>query len=64
MAPAYYIYKYPYKLAWYIAKLFKKNNKLVFYCADPLDFEMFIPIKKHLSKIEIVAKNRKTRKVP
>mgnify|MGYP000987883692 CR=1 FL=1 len=61
MAPAYYIYKYPYKLAWYVAKLFGRNNELVFYCADPLDYEMFLPIKKHLSKVEIVAKNKKTR---
>jgi len=61
MAPAYYIYKYPYKLGWYIAKLFGQNKELVFYCADPLDYEMFIPIKKHLSNIEIVAKNSKTR---
>ncbi len=62
MAPAYYIYKYPYKLALYIAKLFNKNKKLVFYCADPLDYEMFIPIKKHLPQIDIIAKNKKTRK--
>jgi len=61
MTPAYYIYKYPYKLGWYLAKLLKKNNELVFYCADPLDYEMFIPIKKHLPEIEIVAKNKKTR---
>ena len=61
MAPAYYIYKYPYKLGWYFAKLFNKNNELVFYCADPLDYEMFLPIKKHLPKVEIVAKNKKTR---
>lgn len=61
MAPAYYIYKYPYKLAWYIAKSLGRNKELVFYCADPLDYEMFLPIKKHLSEIEIVAKNKKTR---
>lgn len=62
MTPAYYLYKYPYKLGWYIAKLFNKNRKLVFYCGDPLDYEMFLPIKKHLPKIEFVAKNNKTRK--
>lgn len=61
MTPAYYIYKYPYKLGWYVAKLLKKRKELVFYCADPLDYEMFIPINKHLPKIEIVAKNKKTR---
>jgi CDP-glycerol glycerophosphotransferase (TagB/SpsB family) len=61
MTPAYYIYKYPYKLGWYLAKLFNKNKELVFYCADPLDYEMFLPIKKYLPKVEIVAKNSKTR---
>ncbi len=61
MTPAYYIYKYPYKLGWHITKLLRKRKELVFYCADPLDYEMFIPIKKHLPKIEIVAKNKKTR---
>ncbi len=62
MSPAYYIYKYPYKLGWYIAKLFNKNRELVFYCADSLDYEMFLPIKKHLPKIDVIAKNSKTRK--
>lgn len=61
MTPAYYIYKYPYKLGWLISKLLRKRKELVFYCADPLDYEMFIPINKHLHKIEIVAKNKKTR---
>lgn len=61
MTPAYYIYKYPYRLAWHIVKLLKKRKELVFYCADPLDYEMFIPINRHLPKVEIVAKNKKTR---
>lgn len=61
MTPAYYLYKYPYKLGFYIAKLFNRNKGLVFYCGDPLDYEMFVPIKKHLPKIDIVAKNKKTR---
>lgn len=61
MAPAYYIYKYPYKLGWYLTRLLGKTKGLVFYCADPLDYEMFVPIKKHLPKIEIIAKNKKTR---
>ncbi len=61
MTPAYYIYKYPYILGWYFAKLMGKTKGLTFYCADPLDYEMFIPIKKHLPDIEIIAKNKKTR---
>ncbi len=39
-----------------------RNDDVVFYAADPLDYEMFLPIKKHLSfKITYVAKNKKTR---
>lgn len=60
MVFSYYIYKYPYKILWYIKKYFGLKS-LIFYCADPLDYEMFIPIEKYLSKIEIVAKNKKTR---
>jgi CDP-glycerol glycerophosphotransferase (TagB/SpsB family) len=62
MTPAYYLYKYPYQLGWYLTKLFGLQKELVFYCADPLDYEMFLPIKKHLPDVEIIAKNNKTRK--
>lgn len=62
MVLSYYIYKYPFKLFWHINNLLKLNREIVFYCADPLDYEMFIPIKKYLSKITIVAKNKKTKK--
>ncbi len=61
MTPAYYIYKYPYKLGWYLAKFLGKQKEIVFYCADPLDYEMFIPIKKYLPEVQIIAKNNKTR---
>ncbi|MDD3044115.1 MAG: CDP-glycerol glycerophosphotransferase family protein [Candidatus Delongbacteria bacterium] len=56
------IYKYPYIAVWYIVKLFNKLEPIVFYCADPLDYEMFMPVKKYLPEIKIVAKNRKTKK--
>jgi len=61
MVLSYYIYKYPYVIAWYLAKIFGKQKDVVFYCADPLDCEMFAPIQKHLPPIKIVAKNKKTR---
>ncbi|MCD4817620.1 MAG: CDP-glycerol glycerophosphotransferase family protein [Candidatus Cloacimonetes bacterium] len=61
MTLSYYIYKYPYKILWFIHKILKMNSKIVFYCADPLDYEMFIPIQKHLPDIPIVAKNKKTK---
>ncbi len=62
MVLSYYIYKYPYKIAWHFAKLLKRLDEVVFYCADPLDYEMFLPIQKHLPEIPIIAKNSKTRK--
>lgn len=44
---------------WYLAKIFKKQDEVVFYCADPLDYEMFKPIHKYLTHTKIVAKNKK-----
>lgn len=61
MVFSYYLYKYPYKLSWYIAKLFRKNIIIAFYCADPLDYEMFLPISKYLPPVKIIAKNRKVK---
>jgi CDP-glycerol glycerophosphotransferase (TagB/SpsB family) len=62
MVLSYYIYKYPYRLFWYLAKVLKKNEEMIFYCADPIDYEMFLPIKKFLPEITIIAKNKKSRK--
>ncbi len=61
MVASYYLIKYPYSFLWKIAKLTGKLENVVFYCADPLDCEMFEPIQKHLPPIKIVAKNKKTR---
>ncbi len=61
MVLSYYLYKYPYKIAWHFRKIFGLKQ-LVFYCADPLDYEMFLPIKRYLPPIKIIAKNNKTRK--
>jgi len=60
MVLSYFIYKYPYKLLWYFLRLFREG-KVIFYCADPLDYEMFIPIVKYLPEVTIVAKNSKTK---
>lgn len=62
MVLSYYIYKYPYILFWHLRNFGKKEKRIAFYCADPLDYEMFFPIQKHLPKIEIIAKNVKTKK--
>lgn len=61
MVLSYYLYKYPYKLLWYLREFLFGNNEIAFYCADPLDYEMFIPIQKHLPTVQIIAKNKKTR---
>lgn len=60
MPLAYYIYKYPYKLIWHILKTFRRKPKVVFYCADPIDFIIFKPVQKYLPEIPIVAKNKRT----
>ena len=62
MVFSYYIYKYPYKFLWYINDKLKRTGKIAFYCADPLDYEMFQPIQKYLPQVEIIAKNSKSRK--
>jgi CDP-glycerol glycerophosphotransferase (TagB/SpsB family) len=60
MVFSYYLYKYPYKILWYLKK-FIKLEPIAFYCADPLDFEMFQPIAKFLPEVAIIAKNKKTK---
>lgn len=61
MVLSYYLYKCPYKILWYINSFFKEGE-VFFYCADPLDYEMFEPINKYLQNVIIVAKNSKSRK--
>jgi hypothetical protein len=39
-----------------------KTDSVAFYAEDPLDYEMFLPIKKHLDyEVINIAKNKKTR---
>jgi len=61
MVLSYYFYKYPYKLLWHINRFFNEGE-VIFYCADPLDYDMFAPINKYLRNVVIVAKNSKSRK--
>lgn len=58
---SYYLYKYPYKLFWNISNLLGKCDYVAFYCADPLDYEMFLHIVKYLPSIKIIAKNKKVK---
>lgn len=60
MVFSYYLYKYPYKICWHLKKLFGLEP-IAFYCADPLDYEMFLHISKYLPDIPIIAKNKKTK---
>jgi len=60
MVLSYYLYSYPYKLLWIVADKIRKTKEVAFYCADPLDYEMFLPISKFLPNIKIIAKNKKT----
>jgi CDP-glycerol glycerophosphotransferase (TagB/SpsB family) len=47
-----------YKPLWHLFK----TNDIAFYAVDPLDYEMFLSIKKHLDiKLIYIAKNKKTR---
>ncbi len=47
-----------YNPLWYLFK----TDDIAFYAADPLDYEMFLPIQKHLNHAVVyVAKNKKTR---
>lgn len=61
MVFSYYLYKYPYKLLWHLNNLFGQTIDMAFYCADPLDYEMFQHISKYLPEMEIIAKNNKTK---
>jgi len=60
MVFTYYLYKYPYKLAWYLLKFLNKNSGVVAYCADPLDYIVLKPVLFNLPDIPVIAKNRRT----
>lgn len=50
-----------YKPIWYILDKLGLVRHVIFYCEDPLDYAMFLPVRKHFEfEIIIVAKNRKT----
>jgi len=59
MVPAYYLFKFPYTLAWHIKHRMGKTEGVVLYCANTLDYQIFAPIQKYLKPLAVVAKNRK-----
>ena len=62
MVFSFYLYKYPYKFIWHIKNSFGKTIDFAFYCADPLDYEMFLPIAKYLPEFTVIARDSKTKK--
>ncbi len=58
MVLSYYLWKIPYSIIWEIKNFIKKNEDVVFYCADELDWIVFQNVYQHLQKVKIVAKNR------
>lgn len=59
MVFSYYIIKYPYTLIWKIKKALGKTDPVVLYCANTLDYQIFLPIQKHLKTLPVVAKDKK-----
>jgi len=59
MVFSYYLWKIPYSIIWEIKNFIKKNEDVVFYCADELDWIVFRNVHKYLNDVNIVAKNRK-----
>ena len=56
-----YLLPFFYHPLWYLARLLGRVSPLAFYAADPLDYEMFIPIRQHLKRdVEYIAANSKT----
>lgn len=54
-----YVIQIPYRSIWHILRKFRKNPKVIFYCADVLDYVVFEPVQKHLPLIPVVAKNKR-----
>jgi hypothetical protein len=59
MVFSYYLLKAPYRLVWNVLHLFKKRSKIVFYCANELDLDIFKNVQKFLVPLPIVVKNKR-----
>lgn len=58
MVFSYYLWKIPYSIVWEIKNFIKKNEDVVFYCADELDWIVFRNVYKHINNVSIVSKNK------
>lgn len=55
MVFSYYLSKYPYQLAYRLLKAVHKPDKVVFYCRELQDWDVFEPVQKFLKPITIVS---------
>jgi CDP-glycerol glycerophosphotransferase (TagB/SpsB family) len=60
MVLSYYLYKYPYKITWYILNFFNKTKEIAVYVADPLDYIILKNITQHFQNITYIVKNKKS----
>ena len=56
-----YLLKIPYSLVWHLYKLFGKLIPVVFYCGDPVDYHVFLPVAKYLDEIVYVTDKPKVK---
>lgn len=61
MVLSYYLYKYPYKIAWHVLSLAGRTPEVVFYLREPSDYPICQSVQKHLPPIPIVATKRTRR---
>jgi len=54
--------KYPYKIAWYISRLFHKGMQIDFLCGNIVDYICFKNIYALMPNIRIIARNKKVKK--
>ncbi len=58
MVASYYFIKPIYTVAWWTARLLRRNFSAILYCEDAMDALLYANVGKHLKKIPVVAKNR------
>jgi len=54
------LYHYPYCWLWRLNRRRRSGNRLVFYCADPIDVVIFLRLRPMLPPMEVVARGRAT----
>ncbi len=57
-----YLIRYPYQIAWKIAKIFFHKKQIDFYCTGRVDYICFKNIHQIMPSVRIVTKNNKVKK--